>query len=53
MAAVLASVFVHLGIKKKLEHGVPGKKQPPPSRRGINVFDRVGGVAQTGSAAAW
>jgi hypothetical protein len=28
MAAVLASVFVHLGNKRKLEHSLPDQKQP-------------------------
>jgi hypothetical protein len=29
MVAVLASAFVHLGIKGKLEHRLPDQKQPP------------------------
>jgi hypothetical protein len=48
MAAVLASVFVHLGIKKKLEHG---KKQPSPSRRARFRSRRRGST--DASAAAW
>jgi hypothetical protein len=37
MAAVLASVFVHLGIKRKLEHSLPDQKQPPSRRSTLSI----------------
>lgn len=38
--AVLASVFVHLGIKRKLEHSLPDQEQPPSRGSTFSIVTR-------------